>query len=79
MSRKIRFAAALLILASLTCGNLSAFPLEHPIGLGHEGTGTLTVLVAWVASLFSWERAQGKAPKHPRPKMATQLDPDGQH
>lgn len=79
MSRKIRFAAALLILGSLTCGSLSAFPLEHRTVLAQEGAGTLTVLVDWVASLFSWKRVQGTAPRHAQPKIASQLDPDGHH
>jgi hypothetical protein len=79
MSRKIRLAATLLIVLSLTAGRLSAFPLGHSPVFADRDNGALTIFVDWVASLFSWHQPQGKTPRHAQSKMATQLDPDGNH
>jgi hypothetical protein len=76
MSRKIRFAAVLLILSSLSLGTLNALPLQYPRAVPHEGS-TLTAVVDWMASLFYWDKPHGKGPKHPRLKVAVQVDPDG--
>jgi hypothetical protein len=78
MSRKIRFAVALLILSSLSLGSLSALPLNPAQAIGQEG-GVLVAVVDWVASVFSLDRSHAKAPRHSRSKIAAQLDPDGQH
>jgi hypothetical protein len=40
---------------------------------------TLTAFTDWVVSLFSWGAPQGKVPKSPRTKYASQMDPDGHH
>jgi hypothetical protein len=75
MSRKLRFVVALLILFSLSLGTLNASPLRHAQGLAEEGS-TLSAVVSWVASLFSWSRP---ASHHPRPKLTLQIDPNGGH
>jgi len=79
MSRKIRLVAALLILFLFTFGSLNALPLGHPVVPAERGAGTLMAVVDWFAALFSWDRPHGIVPKHPRPKTANQLDPDGTH
>ncbi len=78
MSHKIRFAAALLILSSLSLGSLNALPLHPAQAVGHEGD-VLVAVMDWMASLFSWGKPHGNVPKHPRLKYASQLDPNGQH
>ena len=77
MYSKIRCAAAVLIVSTLTCGSLSAFPLTQARALGEREVPTLTQIVDWVVSLFVSDGAQGKAPRHPRAKYASQVDPDG--
>jgi len=79
MSRKLNFIAALLILSSLCLGTLNALPL-HPAPASVQEGGVLVAVMDWVASLFSLDRSQAKAPKPPRPtKYASQLDPNGGH
>jgi len=79
MSRKLNFIAALLILSSLCLGTLNALPLHPAQATAQEG-GVLAAVVDWVASLFSLDRSQAKAPKPPRPtKYANQMDPNGNH
>lgn len=76
MSRKIRFAFASLIIFSLTAGNLSAFPLGHPTMPADREAGVLTLVVDWVASVFSSNPPP--AEKLPKSKeVASQLDPNG--
>lgn len=78
MSRKLNFIAALLILSSLCLGTLNALPLHPAPASVHEG-GMLAAVEDWIASLFSWGEPHGNAPKHPRLKYASQLDPNGNH
>ena len=82
MSRKLQFVVALLILSSLSLGTLNALPLHPAPASVHEG-GVLVAMIDWVASLFSLDRSQAKAPKPPRPtrptKYANQMDPNGNH
>jgi hypothetical protein len=78
MSRKLNFIAALLIFSSLCLGTLNALPLHPAPTPAHEG-GVLAAVEDWIASLFSWGEPHGNVPKHPRPKYASQLDPDGHH
>jgi hypothetical protein len=79
MSRKLNFIVALLILSSLCLGTLNALPLQPAPASVHEG-GVLVAVMDWVASLFSLDRSQVKAPKPPRPtKYASQMDPNGNH
>jgi hypothetical protein len=79
MSRKIRLAAALLMVSSLTSGSLNAFPLAHSPVFADRGTGSLTTLVNWIGSFSSGAKPHGKVPKPVRSKIASQLDPDGNH
>jgi hypothetical protein len=76
MSRKIRFAAALLILSSLSLGSLHALPLLHPGVAPHEG-GTLMAVVDWLTSFVPGSKPHGKAPSHSRPKSSYAVDPNG--
>jgi hypothetical protein len=79
MSRKLTFIAALLILSSLCLGTLNALPLYPAQATAHEG-GVLAAVEGWIASLFSLDRSQAKAPKPPRStKYANQMDPNGNH
>jgi hypothetical protein len=78
MSRKLQFVAALLILSSLSLGTLNALPLNPAPATVHTG-GVLVAVMDWAASLFSWGKPHGSVPKHPRSKIANQLDPDGHH
>ena len=78
MSRKHQFVAALLILSSLSLGTLNALPLNPAPATVHEG-GALVAVMEWVTSLLSWGKPHGNTPKHPRSKIANQLDPDGNH
>lgn len=80
MSHKIRFAIALLIIYSLTAGSLSAFPLGHPTMPTGREPGAFTLLVSWVASLFSASPPHAaQPPGSPYSKYASQLDPNGGH
>jgi hypothetical protein len=80
MSRKLRFAAALLILASLTCGSLGALPLGPRITPAESARGDfLTAVVEWIASLFALEPAVGKVPTLPQTKDGVHIDPSGNH
>jgi hypothetical protein len=79
MSRKLQFVAALLILSSLSLGTLNALPLQPAPASVHEG-GVLVAVMDWIASLFSLDRSQARAPKPPLPtKYANQMDPNGGH
>jgi hypothetical protein len=79
MSRKLNFIVALLILSSLCLGALNALPLHPTQAASHEG-GALVAVVDWIASMFSWSKLHGKAPKPPLPtKYANQMDPNGGH
>lgn len=78
MSRKIRFAAALLILSSLSLGSLCALPLPHPRVAHHEENPVMAVM-DWLASFFSWTRSPGKAPSHRQSKSSYSVDPNGGH
>jgi hypothetical protein len=78
MSRKLRFASVFLIAFSITCGSLSASPLGRGM-LRDDEVPTLTAFVDWVVSLFSGTAPQGKVPRPPRAKYASQLDPNGNH
>jgi hypothetical protein len=75
MSRKIRFAIALLIISSLTAGTLKAVPLGHPTMPADREAGAFTLFVDWVVSLFS--SSPPPAERLPRSKVASQLDPNG--
>jgi hypothetical protein len=76
MSRKIRFVIASLIISSLTAGTLSAVPLGHPTMPMDSEAGAITLFVGWVASLFSWNPPDAGPPQS---KVASQLDPNGDH
>lgn len=79
MSRKLNFIVALLILSSLCLGALNALPLHPAPAVSYE-RGVLAAVMDWVASMFSLDRSQAKAPKPPRPtKYANQMDPNGNH
>lgn len=78
MSRTVRFAAALLILASLTCGSLGALPFGSRLIAAETGRGSfLTAVVEWIASLFVRDRSSGDVPAVPQTKDGTYIDPHG--
>jgi hypothetical protein len=79
MTGKIRFGAVLLIVSAMTCGSLGASPVVHRAMLGEEGVPSLTAIVDWVSSLFSWGGLDFKSPRHRTAKVGAQIDPDGQH
>jgi hypothetical protein len=82
MSRTIRFGAALLILASLTCGSLGASSRGSRIPPIEHGRGDfLNAIVEWIASVYARERPSGDAPKpsSPQTKDTSSLDPHGGH
>jgi hypothetical protein len=82
MSRSVRFAAALLILAALTCGSLVALPFGSRITPAETARGDfLTAAVEWIASLFVPDRHVGDVTKPPQPttKDGSNLDPHGGH
>jgi len=81
MSRSIRFAAALLILASLTCGSLGALSLSSRTISPETGKGDfLTKAVEWIASLLAPDRPNGGNPQPPpQTKDSSSLDPHGGH
>ena len=80
MSHRIRFAAVLLTMISLTVGSLNAFPVSpHRTVPAEEGAGVLTTIMDWLAFLFSGNRPEGESPKPTRAKIGSQLDPDGNH
>lgn len=81
MSRKIRLAAALLILSSLSFGSLNALPL-YPRRVAPHEEGTLTAIVDWLAAFFPGIKPQQqgqKAPNRFRPKVTYSVDPNGLH
>jgi hypothetical protein len=81
MSRSIRFAAALLILASLTCGSLSALPSSSRTIPADSGRGDfLSAVVEWITSLLRPDRPVGKGlppPQQPQGKEGSGYDPNG--
>jgi hypothetical protein len=80
MSRKIRFAVALLILSSLSL-SLDALPLSHPRVAPREESA-LMVIVDWLASFFPGTKPQQqgqKAPNRFRSKVTYSVDPNGSH
>jgi hypothetical protein len=81
MSRTFRFAAALLILASLTCGSLVALPPSSRTIPAESGRSDfLTALVEWIAALLAPDRPTGEVPKpEPQTKEGSSYDPSGGH
>ena len=81
MSRPIRFAAALLILASLTCGSLCALPPSFRTIPAETGRGDfLTAVVEWIAELLAPDRSVSDVLKPPpSTKDGSALDPHGGH
>lgn len=78
MSRMFRFASALLILASLTCGSLGAFPLYPGITPTPAPTGgILAAFVEWISSLPRPDRPADTAPHRSQPKDGAAIDPVG--
>jgi hypothetical protein len=78
MSRKIRFAAALLVLVSLTTGSLGALSFGFRLIPAERGDSFLTAVVHWVASLFTPERPDRIVPQpSPPTKDASSVDPYG--
>jgi len=74
MSRPVRSAAALLILAALTCGSLGALPFGPRITPAENARGDfLTAVVEWIVSLF----AHGPASGTPQIKDGVHIDPSG--
>jgi len=79
MLRIMRFAAALLILASLTCGSLVALPPSSRTIPAETGKGDfLTKVAEWIASLLAPDRPVGEIPKpQPQTKEGSSMDPQG--
>jgi hypothetical protein len=79
MSRTVRFVAALVILASLTCGSLAALPCGlRSIPAENAGSDFLTAAVEWLASILAREPSGGKAPvPEPQSKDGSHIDPIG--
>jgi len=80
MSRNVRIAATLLILASLTCGSLGALPSRPRITLvEHDRGGFLNAVLEWIASVFAPARPTGDTPNpsSPQTKDSSSLDPHG--
>jgi hypothetical protein len=79
MSHTIRVSTALLMLALLACGAVSAFPLGARTPTAEGRAGTLNALVDWIEAFFSWDRHHGTATSHVHPKGAFTIDPNGGH
>ena len=82
MSRTFRFAAALLIIASLTGGSLGALPPSSRTISAESGRGDfLTALVEWIVGLLAPDRPGSDTSKPPPPstKDGSALDPHGGH
>jgi hypothetical protein len=81
MSRRIRFAAALLILASLTCGSLGALPPSfRAVPAESVRSDFLTAIVEWIAGLLAPDRPTGEVPNPtPQTKEGSSYDPSGGH
>jgi hypothetical protein len=79
MSGRVRFAAALLILASLTCGSLRALPAGPRVAPAESSRGDfLTAVVEWIASRLALDRPTGEVPKPPQQtKDGSYIDPHG--
>jgi hypothetical protein len=78
MSRTFRFAAVLLIFASLTSGSLGSLPTSPRSVSTESGRGDfLAVVLEWIASLLSPDRPTGEAPNPPQPKEGSGYDPSG--
>jgi hypothetical protein len=79
MSRTFRFAAALLILASLTCGSLGALPSSSRTIPAESGRSDfLAAIMEWIASVLTPDRPAGEAPQPPpQSKDSSSLDPHG--
>ncbi len=81
MSRTVRFASTLLILAVLTCGSLGAWPLGLPNAPTLDGGGDLlTAVVEWIASILAPDHPSGgdtPSPESPPTMKGTQIDPHG--
>lgn len=80
MSRRTRFASALLVVVVVTCGSLSALPLgPRPVPAESTRIGFLTALVEWIASVFSPDPPIGDATASVSPKEGSSVDPHGGH
>lgn len=80
MSRSVRFAAALLVLVSLTCGSLGALPFGPRTVPAADGSGDfLTAVVEWIVALFASNWPTSDAPKPPESKEGSYIDPAGGH
>ena len=80
MSRPIRFAAALMILAALTCGSLGALPFgSRLVPAENVRGGFLTAIVEWIAAVFAPSPSTRDAPKPPQTKDGVHIDPSGGH
>ncbi len=79
MSRTFRFAAALLVIASLTCGSLGALPPSFRTAPAESGRGDfLAAIMEWIASVLAPDRPTGEAPKPPaQSKDGAHIDPSG--
>jgi hypothetical protein len=77
MSRMVRFASALLILASLTCASLGAVPPRFSSPPVEPAGSFLAAAVEWLASLLAPDRLAGTAPQRPQPKEGGVIDPSG--
>ena len=78
MSRSVRLAAVMLILASLTCGSLGALPLAPGITPAPNLAGSiLASVVEWIASLLRPDRPGDTAPHRSQPKDGAAIDPGG--
>ena len=81
MSRTVRFAAALVILAALTSASLEALPPSFRTIPAETGRGDfLTAVVEWIVSLLTPNRPAGEVPQPaPQSKESSGLDPYGGH
>lgn len=79
MFPRIRIVAALLVMSLLLSTGLNAAPSRPHSVPREDQAGLLERLVEWVAVIFSPAEPGDRGPEPAQAKIATQLDPDGNH
>ena len=80
MFRIFRFAAAVLVVSTLTFGSLEALALTSPRGPVQRDRGSLLeAVVEWIAAIVLPGRPTPNDPVSSQTKEGSQLDPDGHH
>lgn len=79
MFPRIRIVTALLVMSLLLSTSLNAALSRPRLVPRADQAGLLERLVEWVAAVLSPAEPEDRGPEPAQTKIATQLDPDGNH